>query len=666
MARELSIKIVVDNSQSKPALLETEKQIGGVTTAVEKTKGPLDNLGARVLAAFSVGAVIAFGRQIAAFASEMQDLSARTGLGVETLQALNYAAAGSNVAIGTLADGMAQLSKRLTSDEGGGAVRALEQLGINADKFISLPFDRQLIAIATGMQNIQNPMQQNAIAMELFGRAGAQFLPLLKEDIAALTEEAQRNGAVMDEALIKKADALDDAWARLVIRAKALAVEVVTNPFFWDTQSASLLRTVGSIYTFVTAGNAAEDVLKRIGRATIPIAPGLESVALSFGEAAKVAAQLDKEIKDQINKTLEEHAKKVAAAEAAHRAFTNWIGEREIEAIKELDEAYKKSSMEAFQLDLDTLNQRLESKREFYAEQNALEDQAIESAISAGHAYAAIMAEDDARWRAHTNFIGERLMEQDRLTMEHTESMRLSWRQFGKDVGEQVSTLMGLVTEALGPGMGRAVGLMKAAWDNGRTLMSGIGKMMAGDFSGLVDTIMSGIGLIKNAWGALKGLFQSEETKLVNAPRDEFFAQYGGFDGLAAKLGEFVAGDVAERLIKNLYAADTQRDFHNAQDDIIAIVGGQKFHQGGMVPGTGEVFGRLLGGERVLNREETKVYNQSQGGMNITVAPGAIVINGTGKDAPTLARELWPALMTEARRDYKGVKTGMRKLLVPA
>ena len=88
----------------------------------------------------------------------------------------------------------------------------------------------------------------------------------------------------------------------------------------------------------------------------------------------------------------------------------------------------------------------------------------------------------------------------------------------------------------------------------------------------------------------LKKLFgKSEETKKVSPRRDKFFAQFGGYQGLATGLTEALqSGSRASGLIKRLYDADTLSKYQRAQGVIVSAFSAagrqvKAFAEGGIV-----------------------------------------------------------------------------------
>lgn len=172
----------------------------------------------------------------------------------------------------------------------------------------------------------------------------------------------------------------------------------------------------------------------------------------------------------------------------------------------------------------------------------------------------------------------------------------------------------------------------------GKGIVDGFGKILSGGLASVIEMgvnlAVQGIAKIGNLIG---GLFQSEETKKVNKPRDEFQNQFGGFDGLARELtdalvalGEEDAGDKASELLRTMNSADTEAKWKAAERAISDVFGRsgrdiQTFHTGGMINGAGwnEVNIRALPGESVLNRSATGMLGRSGvDALNAGMLPG--------------------------------------------
>lgn len=209
----------------------------GLFAALGQAAGGVAGLAGRLTAAAAVGVAGlgaalagAVGGSLTAFASlggALDDFSGRTGLTVETLSRLQYAAqqGGASaeqleVAIRTLQRGMVD-----AGDGTGPAAEAFARLGVNVAALRNLSADEQFTRIARAVGEIQDPALRTATAMQLFGRSGTSLLPAIA-NLDALSSEAERLGAVMTTEQAALGDQLGDALDSLGSAAKFAAAAI--------------------------------------------------------------------------------------------------------------------------------------------------------------------------------------------------------------------------------------------------------------------------------------------------------------------------------------------------------------------------------------------------------------------------------------------------------
>ncbi|MCC6360621.1 MAG: hypothetical protein IT450_17925 [Phycisphaerales bacterium] len=209
----------------------------GLFAALGQAAGGVAGLAGRLTAAAAVGVAGlgaalagAVGGSLTAFASlggALDDFSGRTGLTVETLSRLQYAAqqGGASaeqleVAIRTLQRGMVD-----AGDGTGPAAEAFARLGVNVAELRNLSADEQFTRIARAVGEIQDPALRTATAMQLFGRSGTALLPAIN-NLDALSSEAERLGAVMTTEQAALGDQLGDAFDSLGSAAKFAAAAI--------------------------------------------------------------------------------------------------------------------------------------------------------------------------------------------------------------------------------------------------------------------------------------------------------------------------------------------------------------------------------------------------------------------------------------------------------
>lgn len=177
-----------------------EKNFGERTGIAKYAKGAGIALAAAgtaaVAAVASVGAIAA---KVSAAGDEFAKMAERTGIAAEELSTLKFAAERSGTDIGTLEIGLKRLARTATeASEGSGAASdAFETLGVSsvdADGKIR-PTEELLLDMADALTAVESDTQRAALAQDVFGRSGAELIPLLNEgsDGIKLLQERARD-----------------------------------------------------------------------------------------------------------------------------------------------------------------------------------------------------------------------------------------------------------------------------------------------------------------------------------------------------------------------------------------------------------------------------------------------------------------------------------------
>ncbi|GIW55566.1 MAG: hypothetical protein KatS3mg082_1970 [Nitrospiraceae bacterium] len=228
--------------------------------------------------------------------SDMKDMSDRTGVAVEALSELRYAAEQSGSGAEDLEKGLRTMSRNIIEAARGSAQaqRNLGRLGLTIADLTGLSPDQQFELIADRLSRIQNPANRAAIAMEIFGRTGASLLPLLStgaNGIQELRREANRLSLTMSTEDAEAAEAFGDALSTLWKSLKQVAFMVggALAPTFkqiaqWITQIAANLadwidenREVITIIAAVVAG------IVGVGVALMVLGPIISAVSTAIG-----------------------------------------------------------------------------------------------------------------------------------------------------------------------------------------------------------------------------------------------------------------------------------------------------------------------------------------------------------------------------------------------
>lgn len=155
-------------------------------------------------------------------ADQMSKAAAKIGIPIEELSRLKYAADLSGVSFDGLQTGVKRLSANMAdalSGVGEGA-KAFQSLGINvagADGRLKSASD-VMREVADKFAAMPDGAEKTAVAMRLFGKAGADMIPMLNGGSAALADlmgEADKFGQVFTAEMGKNAEAFNDNMTRM-------------------------------------------------------------------------------------------------------------------------------------------------------------------------------------------------------------------------------------------------------------------------------------------------------------------------------------------------------------------------------------------------------------------------------------------------------------------
>lgn len=209
-----------------PKLDDLAKAAQKPASAFKDMLGVIGKIGPALGVSLSIGTVTAFAKGVGEFAGKMVDLNAQTQISTSRLQAFNFAGAGAGLTIEDIVGSADQLAKRLGGDDDS-VTAALGKLNLSARDLKSLSLDEVIFKVDEKLTGVGNQFDRARILADLFGRSGAQLGRLLDGSLREGIEAIEKTGSVIDEDLIKKADAFDDAWAQSWITFRALAVEAI-------------------------------------------------------------------------------------------------------------------------------------------------------------------------------------------------------------------------------------------------------------------------------------------------------------------------------------------------------------------------------------------------------------------------------------------------------
>ncbi len=212
-------------------------KISGESSALKKdleaTSNRLKTMGANVanvgksMTKWATGSMIAAATGLFALAQktanagdEIQKMSLRTGFSTEALSEFKHAAELSGSSIESMEKGVKRMQKVLFDAEKGLASSndALAALGLEFKSLQGLKPEEQFSMLAGALADVQDSSRRAALAQEIFGRAGTEMLPMLKDGsagIAAMRQEAHALGVVFDQEAADAAAQFNDDLLRL-------------------------------------------------------------------------------------------------------------------------------------------------------------------------------------------------------------------------------------------------------------------------------------------------------------------------------------------------------------------------------------------------------------------------------------------------------------------
>lgn len=193
----------------------------GMLGSVLGKLGPAGLLVGASIAALGVG-ITALVMPVARVGDEFFKLSQKTGVSVEALTALDYAAKLSDVSTEGMTKALQKLSvamfdTQINGVEGSAALRALGVSATDVNGQIR-PTEQVLLDLADKFSAMPDGADKAALAVKLFGKEGLSIIPFLNQGragITALMEEAQRLGLVMSEDVARASEVFNDNLTRL-------------------------------------------------------------------------------------------------------------------------------------------------------------------------------------------------------------------------------------------------------------------------------------------------------------------------------------------------------------------------------------------------------------------------------------------------------------------
>jgi hypothetical protein len=294
----------------------SDKLTAGLRRAQKRLKAfgaGLRSIGTRITAfGASLAAPLAASVKVFSSAGDQLDkMSKRTGVSVEALSELGFAAEQSGADLATLEAGI-RIMQRTMGDASQGlatAVDAFAALGHSAEQLAGLSPEQQFTVIAERLSQIADPTARAAAAMDVFGKSGTKLLPLLSDGakgMAELRDQARSLGLTVSTKSARDAALLTDtlnilwrvlkqgvftigsALAPVIVDVSNRITRVVVRVSEWIKQNKALVVTALKVTAAIVAGGIALVALGWLISGVAAAVGGLASVVAGIGAALGV------------------------------------------------------------------------------------------------------------------------------------------------------------------------------------------------------------------------------------------------------------------------------------------------------------------------------------------------------------------------------------------
>lgn len=226
----------------------------GLATSVNDVGRELAGIGAKFAAigGAAAGGMIAATVAFGSAGSALLDMSKRTGMSVEALSKLGFAAEQNGATLEDVSKGVINLNRSFAEASSGSkeATAAFARLGLSMAQLTGMTPEERFRAIVGALAAIPDPAVRAALAMQLFGKAGVQLLPMIADGTAGLDEmaaKAEELGIVMSTDSAKSANAFGSA-----LTSMHRAVGAISNAI-----GSALAPTLTEIANILTINAAA-------------------------------------------------------------------------------------------------------------------------------------------------------------------------------------------------------------------------------------------------------------------------------------------------------------------------------------------------------------------------------------------------------------------------
>lgn len=319
----LRVILSADTAEFKSGLDQATKLTGDFSGKLTGLQAQVQGFSKVFGTLFTVGAVTAAAREIINYADKIEDLADTTGLAVETLQEMDFAAKQTGSSLESFTNAAFKLGINLA--EGTTRVReAVAALGLSYDELRASSPDEQFRNTMIALSKIEDVTERNRLGNILYGRGFKELAGAVNEGYEEMARQASKSSKEQIEAIAQA----QKEWEKFKNQLLDIGVKIGAS---FARQFGHLAEALKQDFQLIKASTF--DVLKT----------AFEDWQILFGKAAKGPEVLTASLKNlpaplaAVNLSVEEQEKRMKALEAAHgkvKLSTKAVGQ----AQEEVDE----------------------------------------------------------------------------------------------------------------------------------------------------------------------------------------------------------------------------------------------------------------------------------------------------------------------------------------
>lgn len=297
----LVVRLEADSLKFQKELDQAKRKLAGFESSASKTARQLGKVLGGAAVAAATGLTVMAKRSI-----DLADATAKAaqkiGVTTESLSQLRYAADLAGVSGASLEKSLQKLNRSMseaTITSTSKAAMAFKALGVevkNADGSLRSS-DDVLSDVADRMSGMRDGATKTALAMDIFGKSGADLIPLMNggaKAIAAAREEADRLGQTIDGKAAKAAEQFNDNMNRLskvmsgaVLQATQSLIPLMAN------MSDEIVKAAKDTDTMRGASEALVTGFRLLISAAILVKGTFQTVGVAIAGLAAAIAEVD-------------------------------------------------------------------------------------------------------------------------------------------------------------------------------------------------------------------------------------------------------------------------------------------------------------------------------------------------------------------------------------